>query len=119
MGARGNPWQEAAPGAILKAMTLSSLLLALALPGAAGDLHRALGRIAAPLKTLAARLEARLEDEAEELDRVARERGAAHELIYLEGVGHTFDLQSWSKKPLPLNVRSLFLGFLAKHLGEP
>jgi ATP-dependent DNA helicase DinG len=44
------------------------------LPGAAEDLARALARIEAPLKTLSARLAARLEDEAEELDQPMRLR---------------------------------------------
>ena len=54
--------------------------------------------------------------QAEELARVAKERGAAHELILLEGVGHTFDLQTWSKKPLPRDLRPVMLEFLAKNM---
>ena len=73
-----------------------------------------------PLLTLHGKADATVDYlQAEELDRVARERGARHELLLIDGVGHTFDLEKWSKKPLPLNVRSLFLGFLARHLGEP
>ncbi len=44
------------------------------LPEAAETLHRALARLAEPLATLAARLAARLEDEAEELDATIRGR---------------------------------------------
>jgi acetyl esterase/lipase len=54
--------------------------------------------------------------QAEELHRVARERGASHELLLLDDVGHTFDLQSWSKKPLPRDLRPVMLAFLAQHL---
>ena len=50
------------------------------------------------------------------IERVARERGASHELVLLDGVGHTFDLQTWAKKPLPQDLRPVFLAFLAKHL---
>ena len=54
--------------------------------------------------------------QAEQLDRVARERGAAHELILLDGVGHTFDFETWSRKPLPRDVKGAALAFLAKNL---
>ncbi len=54
--------------------------------------------------------------QAEELDRVARERGARHELVLLDGVGHTFDLQKWGKKTLPRDLRPEVLAFLARHL---
>lgn len=54
--------------------------------------------------------------QAEELDRVARERGARHELILLDHVGHTFDLQKWSKKPLPRDLRPVVLEFLQKNM---
>lgn len=50
------------------------------------------------------------------LDQVAKARGAAHTLLLLDGVGHTFDLQTWSKQPLPLDLRPVFLTFLAKNL---
>jgi dipeptidyl aminopeptidase/acylaminoacyl peptidase len=52
--------------------------------------------------------------QAEELDRVARERGARHRLLLLDGVGHTFDLQKWGKKTLPRDLRPVFLEFLAE-----
>ncbi len=54
--------------------------------------------------------------QAEELERVARERGAAHTLVLLEGVGHTFDFEKWKKKPLPGDMPATALAFLAKHL---
>lgn len=56
--------------------------------------------------------------QAEELDRVAKARGATHEMLLLDGVGHTFDLQTWSKQPLPQDLRPLFLAFLAKNLKQ-
>lgn len=53
--------------------------------------------------------------QAEELDRVARERGASHQLVLFDGVGHTFDFEKWNKKPLP-EMPGTALAFLAKHL---
>jgi len=74
-------------------------------------------RSSPPMLTLHGRADATVDYlQAEELDRVARERGAAHELLILDRVGHTFDLQTWAKKPLPQDLRPVFLAFLAKHL---
>lgn len=71
-----------------------------------------------PMLTLHGRADATVDYfQAEELDRVARERGASHELILLDGVGHTFDLQTWAKKPLPRDLRPVVLDFLARHMG--
>lgn len=56
--------------------------------------------------------------QAEELERVARARGAAHTLVLLDGVGHTHDLQTWNKRPLPRDLRPEFLAFLAKHTAR-
>lgn len=70
-----------------------------------------------PMLTLHGRADATVDYlQAEELHRVARERGARHELVLLDGVGHTFDLQTWAKKPLPRDLRPEFLAFLAQHL---
>lgn len=70
-----------------------------------------------PMLTLHGRADATVDYlQAEELHRVAREHGASHELLLLDGVGHTFDLQTWAKKPLPQDLRPVFLAFLAKHL---
>jgi dipeptidyl aminopeptidase/acylaminoacyl peptidase len=43
--------------------------------------------------------------------------GVEHETYYLEGVGHTFSFQMWSKKPMTRDLRPVALAFLAKHLG--
>ncbi|MBI5689689.1 MAG: alpha/beta hydrolase [Verrucomicrobia bacterium] len=72
-----------------------------------------------PLLTLHGRSDETVElAQAETLDRVAKERGARHELIVLDGIGHTFDLERWGKKPLPRDLRPVFLEFLVKHLGK-
>jgi hypothetical protein len=36
----------------------------------------------------------------------------------VEGAGHTFDFQTWNKKPLSRDLRPVALAFLAKHLGR-
>ena len=58
-------------------------------------------------------------EQAKELARVLQEKGATYELILLEGVGHTFDFDTWNKKPLPLDFRSRAVAFLQRHLGRP
>jgi acetyl esterase/lipase len=55
-------------------------------------------------------------EQAETLDRVARQRGAPHELVVLDGIGHTFDLQKWGKKSLPRDLRPVVLDFLQRNL---
>lgn len=70
-----------------------------------------------PMLTLHGRADTTVDfGQAEELDRVARERGASHQLILLDGVGHTFDLQTWAKKPLPRDLRPVVLEFFARNL---
>jgi acetyl esterase/lipase len=74
-------------------------------------------RSSVPILTLHGKADATVDYlQAEELDRVARERGATHELLRLEGVGHTFDLQTWSGKPLPRDLRPVVLEFLARNM---
>jgi acetyl esterase/lipase len=70
-----------------------------------------------PMLTLHGKIDA-LADywQAEELDRVARERGARHELLLLDGVGHTFDLQTWDKQPMARDLRPVVLEFLEKNM---
>ena len=70
-----------------------------------------------PILTLHGRADTTVDfAQAGELDRVARERGARHELVLLEGVGHTFDWEKWSRKPLPGDVKGTALAFLAKNM---
>ncbi|MBM3842878.1 MAG: alpha/beta hydrolase [Verrucomicrobia bacterium] len=70
-----------------------------------------------PLLTLHGRRDATVDYlQAEELDRVARERGARHELVLLERAGHTFDLETWQRKPLERDLRPVLLEFLGRHL---
>ena len=55
--------------------------------------------------------------QSEELVRVFKERGVEHEFILLDGIGHTFDWETWNKQPLPRDLRPVALAFLAKHLA--
>jgi acetyl esterase/lipase len=55
-------------------------------------------------------------DQSLELDRKLAAVGVEHQLILLPGVGHTFDLEHWQRKPLPQDLRPVVLGFLDKHL---
>ena len=55
-------------------------------------------------------------EQSVELDRVLTERGVPHELVLLDGIGHTFALETWNKRPLPRDLRPVVLGFLARHL---
>ncbi len=51
-----------------------------------------------------------------ELDRKLGEQGVEHRLVLIPGVGHTFDLQEWQRKPLPQDLRPVVVGFFDKHL---
>ncbi len=55
--------------------------------------------------------------QSEELVRVLKAAGVEHEAIFIDGIGHTFDWETWNKKPLPRDLRPVALAFLAKHLA--
>lgn len=54
--------------------------------------------------------------QSEELDRVLTQNGVEHEVMFIEGVGHTFAFQTWGKKKMPRDLRPVALAFLEKHL---
>ena len=56
--------------------------------------------------------------QSEELVGGLKERGVAHEFVALDGIGHTFDWETWNKQPLPRDLRPVALAFLAKHLAS-
>lgn len=56
--------------------------------------------------------------QAEELARVLGGHGVVHQAVFLDGVGHTFDFETWDKRPLPRDLRPTALAFLAAHLGR-
>lgn len=57
-------------------------------------------------------------DQSRELADRLREGGVEHQLMLLEGIGHTFDLQTWRRKPLPLDLRPVVTGFFDKYLKK-
>jgi acetyl esterase/lipase len=55
-------------------------------------------------------------DQATELAAKLKEFGVEHQIMMIEGIGHTFDLQTWNHKPLPHDLRPVVLDFFDKHL---
>lgn len=55
--------------------------------------------------------------QAEQLDRALTAAAVPHELVLVPGAGHTFDFETWNKKPLARDLRPVALGFLGKYLG--
>ena len=55
-------------------------------------------------------------DQATELAAKLKDAGVEHQLIMLPGIGHTFDLDAWRGKPLPVDMRSAVIGFFDRHL---
>jgi acetyl esterase/lipase len=54
-----------------------------------------------------------------ELDEALTANGVPHQLVLMDGVGHTFDLTTWNNQLLPQDLRPLVLAFLGKYLrGE-
>jgi acetyl esterase/lipase len=56
--------------------------------------------------------------QSEELAGVLQHHGVPHEIVMVEGAGHTFDFETWNKKPLSRDLRPVALAFLAKYLGR-
>jgi dipeptidyl aminopeptidase/acylaminoacyl peptidase len=56
--------------------------------------------------------------QAEDLDRALTAKGVPHELLLVERAGHTFDFETWNKKPLARDLRPVALAFLAKYLSQ-
>ena len=54
--------------------------------------------------------------QATSLARILQQHGVTHELHLIDGVGHTFDLATWRRKPLPHDLTPIVLDFLARHL---
>jgi acetyl esterase/lipase len=55
-------------------------------------------------------------DQSRDLDKRLTELKLEHQLIVVPGAGHTFDLQTWNKKPLAMDLRPIVTGFFDKHL---
>jgi dipeptidyl aminopeptidase/acylaminoacyl peptidase len=54
--------------------------------------------------------------QAQELAGVLARHHVPHELLLLDGVGHTFAFQTWGRKKLPRDLRPTVFAFLAKHM---
>jgi len=54
--------------------------------------------------------------QSEELNRTLQQHGVPHELVLIDGVGHTFAFETWGKKKMDRDLRPIALQFLAKHL---
>ena len=55
--------------------------------------------------------------QSEELAGVLAKHGVPHEFVRVAGAGHTFDFETWNKKPLSRDLRPVALAFLEKHLS--
>ena len=55
-------------------------------------------------------------DQATELAAKLKEAGVEHEIHMIPGIGHTFDFETWNRKPLPQDLRPIVLAFFDKHL---
>jgi dipeptidyl aminopeptidase/acylaminoacyl peptidase len=55
--------------------------------------------------------------QSQDLAAALAKAGVPHELVVVPGAGHTFDLETWNKKPLARDLRPVALEFLAKHLA--
>ena len=42
--------------------------------------------------------------------------GLENELVLMDGIGHTFHLESWGGKPFPVDVRQRVLSFFDRHM---
>jgi acetyl esterase/lipase len=51
-----------------------------------------------------------------DLDKKLTEVGVPHELVMVPGIGHTFDLQGWKGKPLPMDLRPKVTEFFDRYL---
>ena len=54
--------------------------------------------------------------QSDELAARLKEAGVEHRLFIVEDAGHTFDLQTWARKPLTTDLRPMVVGFFDKHL---
>ena len=55
--------------------------------------------------------------QSQDLAAALAKAGVTHELVVVPDAGHTFDFESWGKKPLSRDLRPVALAFLEKHLA--
>jgi acyl-CoA thioesterase-1 len=76
-----------------------------------------INRSSVPVLTLHGRADTTVDYmQAEELDRELTKCGVPHETIWLDGIGHTFDLETWKGKKLPRNIKPDVLESLARYM---
>jgi len=54
--------------------------------------------------------------QSSELDYILTGMHIPHQLLFIPGVGHQFDLETWKNQPLPTDLRPVVLGFLAQYV---
>lgn len=54
--------------------------------------------------------------QAEELTRLLEANKVPHQTIYIDGIGHTFDLEGWKSKKLPFDIKPVIFDFLDKYM---
>jgi len=96
-------------------------------PGTTPESHADAWRLAAPVSHVSSKTVPTLiihgtadttvdRDQATQLDAKLTSAGVEHQLIRLDGIGHTFDLQKWRGKPLPQDLRPIVTEFFDRHL---
>ena len=58
-------------------------------------------------------------DQSIDLDRRLQDLHLPHRLILVPGAGHTFDLETWNRKPLAMDLRPTVLAFFDRTLKPP
>ena len=57
-------------------------------------------------------------EQAVALDKLLAKYEVQHQLVRLDRVGHTYSLTTANGRPLPQDVKGIFVAFLRKHLGD-
>lgn len=55
-------------------------------------------------------------DQSITLDKLLKAQDVPHQFVLITGIGHTFTLEQWNRKPLPFDLRSLVVHFFDQYL---
>lgn len=55
-------------------------------------------------------------DQSITLDKLLTAQNVPHQLVLITGIGHTFTLEQWDRKPLPFDLRPLVVHFFDQYL---
>ncbi len=55
-------------------------------------------------------------DQSINLDKRLTALKLEHQMMLIPGIGHTFDLETWNRKPLPMDLRPVVTAFFDRHL---